>query len=306
MKRYLAPTGWALGMLVLILDSKTALSGAAAGMELCIKTLIPGLFPFFVLSAMLSGSLPGGLILSGILGGYPVGAANVVRAWRTGSLSKSEAERMVVVCNCAGPSFIFGVVGPMLEHIMDPFLLWGVYLLSTGALFPILPMTGRPVRQQRKIRLTEALSGALRAVASVCGWVILLRVLMAVLDRWVLWLLPDPVRTAVYGILELTNGCLALRDIQPGLRFVLAAGMISFGGLCVMLQTQAVADGLTLKYYFPGKLYQCACAMLLASFVKWGAVSPAVQGIFALTALGTGIFLVKSEKRSGNSVPVIV
>ena len=49
----------ALGMLVLILDAKTALSGAAAGVELCIRTVIPSLFPFFFLSVMLTATLVG-------------------------------------------------------------------------------------------------------------------------------------------------------------------------------------------------------------------------------------------------------
>ena len=36
-------------MLALILDSRTALAGAVQGVELCLKTLIPFLFPFLFL-----------------------------------------------------------------------------------------------------------------------------------------------------------------------------------------------------------------------------------------------------------------
>ena len=43
----------ALGFLMLILDSKTAISGAADGVELCLRTVIPALFPFFVVSSVL-------------------------------------------------------------------------------------------------------------------------------------------------------------------------------------------------------------------------------------------------------------
>ena len=42
------------GMLVLILDGKAALLGAQAGVELCLNTVIPSLFPFFVLSVLLT------------------------------------------------------------------------------------------------------------------------------------------------------------------------------------------------------------------------------------------------------------
>ena len=36
----------ALGMIVLILDSKTALSGCREGVTLCLNVVIPSLFPF--------------------------------------------------------------------------------------------------------------------------------------------------------------------------------------------------------------------------------------------------------------------
>ena len=50
-------TGFAAGaaMLMLILDGRTALTGAAEGIDLCIRTVIPALFPFFVLSPLLMG-----------------------------------------------------------------------------------------------------------------------------------------------------------------------------------------------------------------------------------------------------------
>lgn len=306
-KRYMAPIGWALGMLVLILDGKTALAGAAAGVELCTRTLIPSLFPFFVLSSMLAGSLSGGgLMLAGILGGYPVGAANAKRAWRTGRIGKAEAERMAVLSNCAGPSFIFGVIGPMFDSILVTFCLWAVYLLSVLALWFVLPGMSAGEIPGKPVRLHEALYASLRAMAGVCGWVVLFRVLLAILDRWILWILPGWGKTFVYGVLELTNGCLALGDLEQGLRFVLAAGMVSFGGLCVMVQTAAVTEGLSLRYYLPGKLFQCAVSMLLASFVQPGAISAAAQGVLALIAMSAGIFLGKSKKRCGNPSPVIV
>ena len=49
----------ALAMLALILDSATSFEGASDGISLCIRTVIPSLFPFFVLSSMLTGNLYG-------------------------------------------------------------------------------------------------------------------------------------------------------------------------------------------------------------------------------------------------------
>lgn len=304
-KRYLSPAFWALGMLVLILDSKTALAGAVQGLELCIRTLVPSLFPFFVLSGMLTSALSGGgLLLTGIFGGYPVGAANVARAYRSGQLSRAEAERLVVLCNCAGPSFLFGVVGQMLDSICAAFALWGVYLVSVLALWLVLPKSAQPHSPAgRPIRLSQALRDATHAMAGVCGWVILFRVLLSILDRWLLWLLPEWIRICVYGILELSNGCMVLDVLEPSLRFVFAAWMVGFGGLCVLLQTASVTEGISLRLYFPGKLFQGGICAVLAAAIS-GPRSPYLF-LAGILAAGIGaVILRKSEKRCGNPCPV--
>ena len=61
-RKYLYGIGAAAGMLVLILDGKTALAGARSGIALCLMTVIPTLFPFIVLSVLLSGALLGASI----------------------------------------------------------------------------------------------------------------------------------------------------------------------------------------------------------------------------------------------------
>ena len=42
---------------VLILDSRTAIEGARAGLEICLHTVLPSLFPFMFLSSMLVEAL---------------------------------------------------------------------------------------------------------------------------------------------------------------------------------------------------------------------------------------------------------
>ena len=47
----------AAGILALILDSHTALSGAASGIDLCMKTILPSLFPFLFLCTVITDIL---------------------------------------------------------------------------------------------------------------------------------------------------------------------------------------------------------------------------------------------------------
>ena len=288
------------GILVLILDSPTALSGAAKGIELCLKTLIPGLFPFFVLSGMLTSALPGGgLMLAGILGGYPVGARNTAQAWRAGQLSREDAERMAVLSNCPGPAFIFGVAGQIFPP-MEAAVLWAIYLISVGALWLLLPKVKIASDTPKSMTMPESVHSSLGAMASVCGWVVLMRTVLAVLERWVLWLLPDRGQAALSGLLELTNGMLMLGAVEDHLRFVLASGMLGFGGICVAMQTIGVTQDLSLKLYFPGKILQCCICTALASLYMKTPLPLLLWTVLTVLGLGCAYKLRKNKNTYGN------
>lgn len=318
-----------LGMAVLILDAKTALSGAQEGVALCLRTVIPSLFPFFVLSAMLTGSLLGrripmlgrlgrlcgvpeggeSLLLTGLLGGYPVGAQAVAQAYRQGALSRADGERLLGFCSNAGPSFLFGMLMPLFATPRAAWALWSVHILSAltvGALLPGKRRSTVVLTAGAPPTLPRALEQATRAMAGVCAWVVVFRVLLAVLSRWCFWLLPTPARLLLTGALELTNGCCALSDASgDGLRFLLAAGMLGFGGLCVGMQTASVTGELGLGLYWPGKVMQSVISFLLAGAVQY-ALFPAqlcvsVPPIFLLLMLPLLIFPFVWRKSSGKT-----
>ena len=84
--------------LILMIDAKYAVLYAQEGISLCLEAVIPSLFPLMVLSSYLSGHISGSsvgksnvsgfwLFLTGLLGGYPMGAQIVNSACSNGSLS---------------------------------------------------------------------------------------------------------------------------------------------------------------------------------------------------------------------------
>ena len=283
----------AFGMLILILDGKIALSGASDGVNLCYKTLIPSLFPFFLLSTMLTGALSGqairllrpiasackipkgaeSLLAIGMLGGYPVGAQNVALLHHTGQLSNEQAARMITFCNNAGPAFLFGVLGSMFSDSKIPWLLWFVHITSALLVGMLLPGSRAESFVQslpRPVKLTDALAQAVKVMALVCGWVVLMRMVLTFLEHWFLWLLPLPARVAVAGLFELSNGCVRLALIEnEGLRFLLASAMLAAGGICITLQTASVTQSISMKLYFPGKLLQCCISILLSCALQF-------------------------------------
>ena len=283
----------AAGMLLLILDSQTALNGATEGISLCINSLIPSLFPFFVLSILLTGALAGqairclkpigklcklpagseSIFAVCMLGGYPVGAQNISLLFQQGQLTHTQAERMLGFCNNAGPSFIFGVLGSMFSSKITPWLLWSIHILSAlivGALLPVSENECRISPRIKQIDFTEALSRAVKLQALVCGWVIFMRVILAFMERWVLHYFPLNLQIIISGLLELSNGCIRLSTLpNEGLRFIIASALLSLGGICVTLQTTSASKGVSMRMYFLGKLLQCSISILISTFLQY-------------------------------------
>lgn len=282
----------AAGMLLLILDARTGFQGAAEGIRLCISSVIPSLFPFFVLSMVLTGAIAGStwrglrplgrlcglpkgaesLLVVGLMGGYPVGAQSIAQAYRAGSLNEQDARRMLGFCSNAGPAFVFGILGSMFSTPWAAWLLWIIHILSAIAVGIILP--GRSSRTAvppagQTLSLPEAVERSLKIMAGVCGWVVLFRMILAILNRWMLWMLPQNAQIVAAGLLELTNGCFRLPSIEEqGLRFLLASGFLACGGICVTMQTLSVTGALGLGQYIPGKLLQTGISLVLAGILQ--------------------------------------
>lgn len=284
--------GAALSMMILILDSRTAAEAAWKGVDACLRTVIPALFPFFFISGCLTGNLNGNglaaklfrspancgtVILTGLLGGYPVGAKLAAEQHRSGILSESQANRLLWFCSQAGPSFFFGIVAGRIGSVGDAWFLWGIQILSAMSVAWIRPGIDEepsPCRKPAPARRMDGMTSALKAIGTVCGWIILFHVLLVFLQRWIFWLFPKALQVLCCGLLELTNGCLLLPDIpNPQMRFLLAAVMLNFGGICVMIQTRSMIEGLDFRGYLRGKCLQTLFSILY-TFIYLGHIWP--------------------------------
>lgn len=261
---------------VLILNSREAARAAAEGVELCLKTAVPSLFPFFVLSAMLVphctslrlprlGRILGfpkgweSIFILGCVGGYPVGAQCVCQGYTAGALEETDARRMIPLCSNCGPSFLFGIVAVQLGSASRAAWVWVICILSS--VFTALILSGRPTKGESltlpPISLPQAVQRGCRAMISVCAWIILGKVLISFL----------PAGIFLSGLLELTNGCLSLSAVNDeGTRFILACLFCSFGGICVAMQVFSLCDdaGLSGRGYLACKILQGALSAVLA------------------------------------------
>lgn len=287
----LGTAGLLLTAVSLLLLPRTAAAAAQSALNLCAGTLLPSLFPYFVLTELwvrlgIAGRmgraagpmmaplfhLPGAAapaLLLGAVGGYPVGAQAVCSLYTQGLLTRQEAEDTLAFCNNAGPAFVLGVVGGgLFQSAAVGAALWAVHLgaaLVTGVL---LRPAQRPAAQAReaeiatapfRVAFPQAVRQAGVSFFSVCLYVIFFSVVTALVTQ----LLPKTVtESSLYALLlgavELTGGTALLRPFSAALRFAAAAALLGFGGLCVQMQIQAllVREGLSGGKTLRGKALQ--------------------------------------------------
>lgn len=279
-------------MLLLILDTKTAIDGAQEGITMCIRTVIPALFPFILLSGILGSSILGtrlgmfkplcrltgipqgaeSILFLGLISGYPVGAQLVSAAYDDGNLSQTDARRMLAFCSNAGPAFIFGIFSIIFDNKLVPWVLWITHILGALLVAAILPNKSSAqcvIAKKRPISVTESLERTIRIMGSICGWIIIFRIIIAYLNRRLIGMLPMEFKVLASGFLELTNGCVRLAGIRSdGMKFLLAGGMLSFGGLCVLMQTISVTRSLGCGQYFLGKVMQTAFTFVMNAIAQ--------------------------------------
>lgn len=325
----------ALGMLVLIIDSKTAVMGAQRGLQMCIQGVIPSLMPFIFLSQLLVNSMighsnrvfgvierilripkgSGSIYVAGLLGGYPTGAQLAAQACRDGLLPRQAANRMLFFCSNAGPAFLFGMLSGAFSDTVTLWVLWLIHIASSVFIAMIIPVGNIPRIQMRApadLTYAAALKRTLLVAAQICGWVLLFKVLCTFTERWFLFAFSNELQLCITGMLELTAGCMGLMLIEnEGLRMILCSGILAFGGLCVVMQTAAVSGELEMNNYIFGKILQCMISICLTSVLQYFLMEddrklhiplPFWVVIF-LTGLVFSVFLRKKEKNSSISPP---
>ena len=211
--------GLALGLaaLALVVWPGEAMAAMKDGLKLCGNVIIPSLFPFFVLSSLvtelgmsrclgrllepvmaplfrLNGACATAVAL-GVVGGYPVGARTAIQLYESGQCSRTEAERLLAFCNNCGPAFILGVAGAgIFSNGTAGLLLYGCHLtasLLVGILFRFYrPEEGphpdghadasfQAVRSPTAF--TRSVTGALSATMNICAFILFFTVVLRLL-----------------------------------------------------------------------------------------------------------------------------
>ena len=259
---------------LLLFRGETAAAAAQRGLDSCLHSVIPALFPFLVLTNLLLRSnlprmLPDFLgrgferlfhirrtalpaFAAGLAGGYPTGAAAAAECCRLDLCSREEAERLLVFADNCSPGFLFGLVRMRLPggvcHAFCLLLLQWVISACLGVLLGI----GRSVSQREAKapaaaetsisgRFASSVASGGRSALMISAYVVFFSVFSAFL----------PESALLRGTVELTGGILLLKESL--LSEVAAAFLVGFGGLSVACQVISALEGsgLSARLYLP-------------------------------------------------------
>ena len=290
-------------LLLMIFAPAGGLDGARTGLTLCGEVIVPSLFPFLALSVFvirtglaqrfgrlfehpmqilfrLPGSAAAALAL-GIVGGYPVGAKACADLCGRGALSREEAERLLAFCVNSSPAFIIGAVGTGMLHSSGAgLLLYSAHLgasLLTGVLFSAFAPHARaphpsasPKGSPASKALVAAVTGAAASIIHICAFVVLFSAITGLIFESGLlpgngFLAGAAFRTALKGLLEVTNGCAAAAPAGGVPALLILSAMLSWSGLSVVCQIiSCVGDtGLSVRAYLLARIPHAVFSLLM-------------------------------------------
>lgn len=260
-----------LGMLAALLFFPAASAqGVSEGLRSCGLQLIPALFPFLLVSALVAASplaelLGLGLypyvrllgirnragataLFLGLLGGFAVAANSISQFYAHGQLTKQEAELLLVCSVGSGPGFVINSVGYLMLGSQQAGILLFASLtlanLACALLFRplfhfdgIAPIPAPPPKKETG-GFVAAMQRSVGAMLSICGYVILFRFLTAVAAR----LAPSngPLLFFASALLEVTGGCLSGSGLGGQTAVFACCLALSIQSLSVLLQVRSL------------------------------------------------------------------
>ena len=267
---------------------------ARTAVEVCLKSVIPSLFCFIVLTKLIVSSglvyliskpfgmvfykafgLPPfsfGVYLLSFISGFPSGVIAATDLYKSGFLTKDDTSLLVAISNNTGPALPVLLIG--VGCFEDARVGVRIYLIQLfSSLICAFIMRKRqsvgyePIYPEMKwgglSAVTDAVEGTVKSTAVLCGYGIFFN---AVTDALSLLDLGNAL-TYIKPFIEIVSGSRAAAGLGDAYAFICVCSAVSFGGLCVHLQAASVCSRhkLDLSLHFKLKRLQALLAGIFAS-----------------------------------------
>ena len=267
----------------LVIFAKEVAEGVKASVSSCLNVIIPSLFAFMVTSGFIISSgfyktlsrpfapiarhifrIPPELFsifLISCIAGYPIGAKMLADLYESGHADKKTAEKMLCFCYMGGPAFFCGIAGlGIYSNVKTGLVIFLCIFLSNvtiGLIFRPKRLESTTVSKSIEpdfsaSALISSICGGGVGILKICGAIIFFSTITAVLGA------SGALEAAAAFISRLSgiskSDCLCLISsaleiscigrLSPDIRLLpLATALLSFGGLCVMLQVEGAVSG---------------------------------------------------------------
>ncbi len=284
----------------LTLSSESSKTAVANGTEMCLRVLVPSLFPFMALSAMavklgicqsigrkagfitkklfgLSGAFAPVIILS-LIGGYPVGARGIAELRSSGAVSEKQAAKAALFAVCAGPGFLINYVGCSLYGSAEAgLIILSAQIVSVITLGISVNIFDRDKNEYNSVSelyakplpfsvsLVESAYSAVKGMAQICALVLIFSAAAGIIGD----IIPNSALTNIWKITaEVCSGVsLASREYP----IEVTAFAVGFGGLCVHFQIFAALGGINVnkQLFFLLRIIQGLITALLTKLLSF-------------------------------------
>ncbi len=301
-----------LSILAVVFNGEAVAAGMRSAVNACLDTMIPSLYAMMILSEIFISSgimrhiarfldKPAKLLfgadgrvmvifLFSQVSGYPIGARMLCRLCASGNLSKRQASLLAGVSYAGGPAFLSALFAGT-SH--DAALVFAAGAISNLLIFSIICRTLK-IRNSCSKRydkispvttsIVNAASVSGTALLKVCAMVILFGGISGTFESFgICRLFPERIYNILLGFAEISR----ITDCLPygSNELPILGAMLSFGGICVLMQISAVTEGkLSIK---PVIIIRIIAAILTWSQLYiWQMLHPADN---AVTAAATEI-----------------
>lgn len=298
----------------ILTSSKYIMESVSFSFKIWQENIFPSLFPFFVLSEILTqygfieliGELMRPLMQSlfrikgecafifimSIISGFPSNAKYTRELYLNGTISESEASKVLTFTHFSNPLFIMGTVALLFLNNKEVGLLILLCHYSTNIIIGLIFRDYAPSEKDHtKISLkrailkmhekrihnhssfgkiiTNSLQNAIQTLVLILGVVTMFLVITTMIDQNLN--IDSYHQSILNGFIEMTQGLkyVSLLDIPLKFKSTITAMILSFGGLSVHMQMIGILSDTKIKYlpFFTARLLHASIASFLVYFL---------------------------------------
>lgn len=309
--------------ILLTVSSQQVSQSIEKSIDVCLSSIIPSLFAFMVFSQIMissgiadvlfyplywisrfwfkGGSREFAIFMLSLIGGYPVGIKLLKDNIAYNKNYPEMYDDMLCYCYCGSPSFIIQVTGiSLLESQKAGLIIYFSNVLACFVMAVIINLFAKrkldyyipPKNVKITLKsVTDSITSSVKSLGVICGTIIVFNVCIELLDfvGFMDFLSVFGAEKIFASFFEISN--ISLFKGNNYALLPLFAGITSFGGLCIILQTAAISEGkLKLRKFIAARipaaiLSALICGLLSSVFGIVAETSATIQPIYAFSSI---------------------